>query len=250
MGTRSSRLHEEAVPTPFDKDDIKRESCRRIRSTRPTSLMVEFSGSFDHDSEAKEEGSDSDTGQQASSDVSPADRHMSPSLSSQASPTGENGGDEKREEDGSPGGPVNEEEMGRVPQRTFSERLPAGRHSSGSGVTARSARVRGTQSRPVSEAWIGLYRVNNRHGAIRCPFCTKPFPGGRIEDHLLSCLTSPPLPYNTDVLAKDSGECSICLEDLLQGETIARLACLCVYHKSCIDTWSKVKPCCPEHPFD
>lgn len=33
--------------------------------------------------------------------------------------------------------------------------------------------------------------------AIRCPFCTKPFPGGRIEDHLLSCLTSPPLPYNS-----------------------------------------------------
>lgn len=34
-----------------------------------------------------------------------------------------------------------------------------------------------------------------------------------------------------DVLSKDSGECSICLEDLVQGETIARLACLCVYHK-------------------
>lgn len=34
-----------------------------------------------------------------------------------------------------------------------------------------------------------------------------------------------------DILSKDSGECSICLEDLVQGETIARLACLCVYHK-------------------
>lgn len=96
---------------------------------------------------------------------------------------------------------------------------------------------------------------------IRCPFCSKSFPGGRIEDHLLSCLTSPPLPYNSkcpitggawcsklmvavclpvrvcvcacaaDVLCKDSGECSICLEDLAQGETIARLPCLCVYHK-------------------
>lgn len=39
------------------------------------------------------------------------------------------------------------------------------------------------------------------------------------------------LGFVADVLAKDSGECSICLEDLLQGETIARLACLCVYHK-------------------
>lgn len=164
MGTRSSRLHEEAAATAFDKDGIKRESCRRIRSTRPTSLLVELSGSFHHDSETNrsrsEEGSDSDTGQQASSDGSPADSHMSPSLGSQASPTDENGA----EEDGSPGVPVSPEEIGRAPQRTFSERLPGGRHSSAGGVTARSARVRGTHARPVSEAWIGLYRVNNRHG--------------------------------------------------------------------------------------
>lgn len=37
--------------------------------------------------------------------------------------------------------------------------------------------------------------------------------------------------FTADVLNKDSGECSICLEDLVQGETIARLACLCIYHK-------------------
>ncbi|XP_030631396.1 E3 ubiquitin-protein ligase znrf1 [Chanos chanos] len=259
MGTRSSRLQEDAVSTTFDKDGIKRESCRRIRNNRPTSLMVDFSGSFDHDSEANrsrsEECSDSDTGQQASADGSPADHNMSPSLTSQASPTDESGVSDKRDDDGGSEGPVSNdrlsgEETGRIPQRTFSERLPGGRHTSGRNVTARSARVRGNHARPVSEAWIGLYRVNNRHGTIRCPFCSKPFPGGRIEDHLLSCLTSPPLPYNTDVLSKDSGECSICLEDLLQGETIARLACLCVYHKSCIDSWCKVKPCCPEHPFD
>lgn len=172
-------MHEEVASTPFDKDGIKRESCRRIRSTRPTSLMVEFSGSFDHDSETNrsrsEEGSDSDTGQQASSDGSPADRHTSPSLSSEASPTDENGADEKREDNGSPGGPVSGEEIGRAPQRTFSERLPGGRHSSASGVTARSARVRGTHARPVSEAWIGLYRVNNRHG-------------GKLKSWLFVCL--------------------------------------------------------------
>ncbi|KAG7273053.1 hypothetical protein CRUP_007209, partial [Coryphaenoides rupestris] len=181
--------------------------------------------------------------------------------------------------------PPGEETPGRMAHRTFSERLPGNRHSAaGRSVATRSARVRGVHQRPMSEAWIGLYRVNSRHGSIRCPFCTKPFPGGRIEDHLLSCLTSPPLPYNTDVLSKDIGECSICLEDLVQGETIARLACLCVYHKrcidswakhfcfsrppfsdevegvrlrarvqnicTCIDSWAKVKPCCPEHPFD
>ncbi|KAM6948784.1 uncharacterized protein FYW47_016743 [Aplochiton taeniatus] len=258
MGTRASRLQED--PSPFVKDGSKRESYRRPRCSRPTSLMVDFSGSFD-DAEANqsrsEEGSDSDIGQQASADGSPADQITTlPSNISQASPVNDNSED-KSEDNGnsSPQATANTDHQsvevtGRVPHRTFSERLPGNRHSSARNVTARSARVRGPNQRPMSEAWIGLYRVNNRHGNIRCPFCSKPFPGSRIEDHLMSCLTSPPLPYNTDLLSKDSGECSICLEDLLQGETIARLACLCVYHKSCIDSWSKVKPCCPEHPFD
>ncbi|CAK6973116.1 E3 ubiquitin-protein ligase znrf1 [Scomber scombrus] len=261
MGTRASRLQEEPAPSAFGKDGTKRDSYRRSRCTRPTSLMVDFSGSFE-DTEANrsrsEEGSDSDLGQHgASADGSPADHHSIPSGISQPSPTDDNNSEGKPEEDGSvsPEAAVDAGhqpgvETGRTPHRTFSERLPGNRHSSSRNVGARSARVRGSHQRPVSEAWIGLYRVNNRHGNIRCPFCSKPFPGGRIEDHLLSCLTSPPLPYNADVLSKDSGECSICLEDLVQGETIARLACLCVYHKSCIDSWSKVKPCCPEHPFD
>ncbi|CAL8343216.1 unnamed protein product [Merluccius merluccius] len=297
MGTRASRLQEDPVAAAgppssssataaFGKDGAKRESYRRPRCARPTSLVVEFSGSFE-DAEANrsrsEEGSDSDTGPQASADGSPEDRRslpssggggpataaaVSPSSSSSSSSSpaaagdtgdvrrpggggGEGGGNTSPEEalgnaERRPG-----EETGRMAHRTFSERLPGNRYSSsGRGVATRSARVRGIHQRPMSEAWIGLYRVNSRHGNIRCPFCTKPFPGGRIEDHLLSCLTSPPLPYNTDVLSKDSGECSICLEELVQGETIARLACLCVYHKSCIDSWSKVKPCCPEHPFD
>uniref|UniRef100_G3Q0W7 E3 ubiquitin-protein ligase ZNRF1 n=1 Tax=Gasterosteus aculeatus TaxID=69293 RepID=G3Q0W7_GASAC len=259
MGARASRLQEEPVPSTYGKDAPKRDSYRRPRCARPTSLMVEFSASFE-DAEAhrsrSEEGSDSDPGQQgASADGSPGDHRSIPSSVGPASPADDDCSEGKPEEDGedaSPEAPEHPagEETGRTPHRTFSERLPGNRHSSARSVGARSARVRSTHQRPVSEAWIGLYRVNNRHGNIRCPFCSKSFPGGRIEDHLLSCLTSPPLPYNTDVLCKDSGECSICLEDLAQGETIARLPCLCVYHKSCIDSWSKVKPCCPEHPFD
>ncbi|NWS45297.1 ZNRF2 ligase, partial [Probosciger aterrimus] len=69
-----------------------------------------------------------------------------------------------------------------------------------------------------------------------------------------------------DVLSKDAGECAICLEDLQQGDTIARLPCLCIYHKgqiinvscfhfclvsnSCIDEWFEVNRSCPEHPSD
>lgn len=172
MGTRSSRLQEEAVSTTFDKDGLKRESCRRLRSNRPTSLMVDFSGSFEHDSEANrsrsEEGSDSDTGQQASADGSPADHHTSPSLASESTTTSGENTVSSQEGDVSPGDAINNDvvagdETGRVTHRTFSERLPGGRHTAGRNVTARSARVRG--ARPMSEAWIGLYRVNNRHGS-------------------------------------------------------------------------------------
>ena len=34
-----------------------------------------------------------------------------------------------------------------------------------------------------------------------------------------------------DILLEDKGECVICLEELNQGDTIARLPCLCIYHK-------------------
>lgn len=95
----------------------------------------------------------------------------------------------------------------------------------------------------------------------------------------VSLLPCPPLP--DDVLTKDAGECVICLEELLQGDTIARLPCLCIYHKryhegtarrvargqagtpdsqqhggnilsscSCIDSWFEVNRSCPEHPSD
>lgn len=40
---------------------------------------------------------------------------------------------------------------------------------------------------------------------------------------------------------------------VLQGKchiTIARLPCLCVYHKSCTDSWFEVNRSCPEHPED
>lgn len=34
-----------------------------------------------------------------------------------------------------------------------------------------------------------------------------------------------------DTLTEDKGECVICLEELAKGDTIARLPCLCIYHK-------------------
>lgn len=46
-----------------------------------------------------------------------------------------------------------------------------------------------------------------------------------------SCLNVDPCLFLEDILSRDSGECTICLEELEQGDTIARLPCLCIYHK-------------------
>ncbi|KAM6959419.1 E3 ubiquitin-protein ligase znrf2-like [Aplochiton taeniatus] len=87
-------------------------------------------------------------------------------------------------------------------------------------------------------------------GGFYCPVCSKYVVSNEVEQHLLMCLTKPRLSYNEDVLARDSGECAICLEELEQGDTIARLPCLCIYHKGCIDEWFDVNRSCPEHPSD
>lgn len=76
--------------------------------------------------------------------------------------------------------------------------------------------------------------------------------------------------FAEDVLNDPKGECVICLDDLNAGDIIARLPCLCVYHKGweresqtaasqllisfprfrCIDKWFEVNRSCPEHPSD
>lgn len=87
------------------------------------------------------------------------------------------------------------------------------------------------------------------HG-IKCPVCTKIIPPDDIECHLVICLTKPRISYNEDVLTEEKGECVICLDDLQKGDTIARLPCLCIYHKGCIDKWFEKNRSCPEHPSD
>ncbi|XP_042863477.1 E3 ubiquitin-protein ligase znrf2-like isoform X3 [Penaeus japonicus] len=85
---------------------------------------------------------------------------------------------------------------------------------------------------------------------FKCPICSKLVLPDDLECHLVICLTKPRISYNEDVLTEDKGECVICLEDLCQGDTIARLPCLCIYHKTCIDEWFQVNRSCPEHPYD
>ncbi|XP_054631653.1 E3 ubiquitin-protein ligase znrf1 isoform X4 [Dunckerocampus dactyliophorus] len=88
------------------------------------------------------------------------------------------------------------------------------------------------------------------HSGIKCPVCSKSVASNETELHFIVCLSEPRLSYNDDVLPRDAGECVICLEELQQGDAVARLPCLCVYHKSCIDSWFEINRSCPEHPSD
>lgn len=85
---------------------------------------------------------------------------------------------------------------------------------------------------------------------FHCPACMKFVCSDEIDIHLQMCFSKPRLNYNEDVLSQDRGECSICLDDMVQGDTIARLPCLCIYHKGCIDEWFEINRSCPEHPTD
>ncbi|CBY12278.1 unnamed protein product [Oikopleura dioica] len=81
-----------------------------------------------------------------------------------------------------------------------------------------------------------------------CPKCKKMQRAEEFETHLVCCLTKPALEFNTDVLEADQGECIICYEDLMAGQCIARLPCLCIFHEECLKDWFKVKEECPSHP--
>jgi hypothetical protein len=77
-----------------------------------------------------------------------------------------------------------------------------------------------------------------------------------------SAQQSPPLPRpppaarmlpfvatEKDCLGEDgqAAECTICMEDYEVGQTLARLECLCKFHKHCIVDWFERKMECPVH---
>lgn len=83
---------------------------------------------------------------------------------------------------------------------------------------------------------------------VSCPLCKASVLVSDIETHMLACLSKPRIGYNQEILSSDKGECAICLEELAAGNHVARLPCLCVYHKVCIDAWFQKRCTCPEHP--
>lgn len=43
-------------------------------------------------------------------------------------------------------------------------------------------------------------------------------------------------------------ECVVCFEPYEAGQTISRLSCLCIFHKSCLQSWFAKSRTCPNHP--
>lgn len=59
-------------------------------------------------------------------------------------------------------------------------------------------------------------------------------------------------PYRaTEKDCVDSAECTICLEEFEVGVDMARLECLCRFHRRCIMAWFERHPGqCPMHQHD
>lgn len=119
-----------------------------------------------------------------------------------------------------------------------------------------------------------------------CPVCHDELPSRTLpnfeslrEDHINGCVTAhstysaPPTPGQpgthgtpppravrrtgmfpyaaTEKDCVDSAECSICFEEYRVGDPMARLECLCRFHRPCILLWFKSHPGrCPVHQHD
>ncbi|KAL9936202.1 hypothetical protein V8E36_005044 [Tilletia maclaganii] len=94
-----------------------------------------------------------------------------------------------------------------------------------------------------------------------CPVCDTALAAlgdsGAQEAHVRSCLENGgggslqggrylvyKLPEGSPIISK---ECVICLEEFEVGTAIARLPCLCYFHRACIDSWFKKGRACPVH---
>lgn len=125
-------------------------------------------------------------------------------------------------------------------QRWLSAHISSGEadvHSSGvSDVSSRASELNECPVCNTTLATLGDSGAQEEH--VRT--CLENGGGGKVQGgrYLVYKLTDGP------IVGK---ECVICLEDLQPGMTIARLPCLCYYHRHCIDSWFSRGKACPTH---
>ncbi|XP_029110011.1 E3 ubiquitin-protein ligase znrf2 [Scleropages formosus] len=144
---------------------------------------------------------------------------------------------------------------GARPQSAINIPNSSSQESGGGGGSSPEESAAGDRGRSVGQPRLVIGSLPSHlsphlFGGFKCPVCSKFVSSDEMDLHLVMCLTKPRVTYNEDILTKDAEECAICLEQLVQGDTIARLPCLCIYHKGCIDEWFEVNRSCPEHPAD
>ncbi|PWN95279.1 FYVE-domain-containing protein [Tilletiopsis washingtonensis] len=130
------------------------------------------------------------------------------------------------------------------------------------GTAVRSLLSQLPSSHTESDLPSSMSDVSSRASELNeCPVCSTTLAtlGDSItqEEHVRACLETGgggslqggrylvyKLPDTGPIVGK---ECVICLEDLLPGMIIARLPCLCYFHRACIDSWFSRGKACPTH---
>ena len=92
-----------------------------------------------------------------------------------------------------------------------------------------------------------------------CPVCSVTLGERSAEQHLKQCCQetkggAPRIVGSTFVVSVvretgvPKGECDICMEVFVKGQSLAVLNCLCKFHEHCIAEWFGRGNCCPFHP--
>ncbi|KAI7857592.1 hypothetical protein BDC45DRAFT_17319 [Circinella umbellata] len=125
-------------------------------------------------------------------------------------------------------------------------------------VLASSSSPRRRATAPVSMSHMKR-SPSSQSLMTECPVCGTDLLGMQKEDqekHLQLCLNtgSPPVRpprYLVYELSENSPqidyECPICFEEFKAGEKIARMICLCSYHRHCLSDWLERGKGCPVH---
>ncbi|KAJ9088589.1 hypothetical protein DSO57_1021483 [Entomophthora muscae] len=117
---------------------------------------------------------------------------------------------------------------------------------------------------PHIEVPVSMRRTDSQSSILtECPVCTTRLINiskekKEQESHINSCLetnsfdgTRNSSRYLVFSLKNDSPliqqECTICMEEYSEGDRIARLNCLCCFHRNCIQEWFLRNNNCPVH---
>lgn len=102
-----------------------------------------------------------------------------------------------------------------------------------------------SNEQPLEAREAHIRRCIDSYGAPATPEDTSPRQAPRAAAYRMVDFTA----TEKDCLGSDGSlaECTICMEEYEAGQALARLECLCKFHKGCITVWFERKRECPVH---